>query len=166
MIKLDKKTEQDFLSPEWAKKLQDAGVDMSDATYKLDKFKFSDDYFIATDKDMPDSYQFDGDPIPTYTLSELLYKTWEWIYPTIDGKEYSGGLVYCKDAPFHIFYFDLVHQIDDKKEYKSDYISAAYEHPIESMASVLIQCHEKEIGCKRKDTGDIRYKDHELDDED
>lgn len=159
MIKLDKKTEQDFLNPEWVKKLQESGVDMSDATYKLIKFKFSNDYFITTDKDMPDTYQLDGEPIPTYTLSELMYKTWEWITATIHGDVYRGALSYYKDAPFHIFYYDLQFNDGDgsNPEHNTEYISAAYEHPIESLATVLIECHEKGYG----DTGDIRNKDKE-----
>ena len=45
--------------------------------------------------------------IPTYTVSELLYKLHEWIYPVIDGKEFSGPLTFLKDAPFYIFYYRL-----------------------------------------------------------
>lgn len=30
--------------------------------------------------------------------------------------------------------------------------------PIESLASLLLQCHTRDIGLKRKDTGDIRDK--------
>ena len=99
------------------------------------------------------------DKIPTYTVSELLYKLHEWIYPTIDGKKYDGGLTMMKDAPFYMFYYKLRHDNgylpDDINE---KYIYAEFEYPIESLASLLIQCHKKDIGMKTKDTGNISNK--------
>ena len=43
-------------------------------------------------------------------------------------------------------------------EYNENYIYAEFEYPIESLASLLIQCHKKDIGIKTKDTGDISSK--------
>ena len=164
MIELNPKTQQDFLNREWVQKLLDAGVDMSDAKY-----------YIAR-RQIPDRVEdivFYGPPsittislyacvIPTYTVSELLYKLHEWIYPTIDGKKFSGGLKFCKDAPFYMFYYALKTKDYDPQlqqgEYNEDYIYAEFEYPIESLASLLIQCHKKDIGIKRKDTGDISGK--------
>ena len=64
-----------------------------------------------------------------------------------------------KDAPFYMFYYKLRHYNgylpDDINE---DYIYAEFEYPIEGLASLLIQCHKKDIGIKAKDTGDISDK--------
>ena len=162
-MELNKKTEQDFLNREWVQKLLDAGVDMSDAKYLIGNLPFIDtpeDYvYLVTDirDDMKNQ-------VPTYTVSELLYKLHEYIYPTIDGREYSGGLRFIKDAPSYIFYYDLVAKPDEEgyvpvtKERNDRYISASLECPIESLASLLIQCHKKDIGLTFKDTGDISEK--------
>ena len=164
MIELNKKTQQDFLNREWVQRLLDAGVDMSDAKYiigKLNWTKLDNHDWIAEKQIDPDELY---DILPTYTVSELLYKLHEWIYPTIDGVEYSGGLKFLKDAPFYIWYYELKGSIvDSKTNYKSelnkeDYIYAEFEYPIESLASLLIQCHKKDIGIKAKDTGDISDK--------
>jgi hypothetical protein len=163
MIELNSKTQQDFLNREWVQRLLDAGVDMSDAKYCIMKDKLQDHYYIALDKDIKGEYteilcMWDR-IMPTYTVSELLYKLHEWIYPTIDGKEYNGGLTMMKDAPFYMFYYKLRHDNgylpDDINE---DYIYAESEYPIESLAMILIQCHKKDIGIKVKDTGDISDK--------
>ena len=45
-----------------------------------------------------------------------------------------------------------IHKNDDY------YIHAEFEYPIESLASLLIQCHKKDIGLKTKDTGNISDK--------
>lgn len=166
MIELNKKTQQDFLNREWVQRLLDAGVDMSDAKYCIMKDKLQDHYYIALDKDIKGEYteilcMWDR-IMPTYTVSELLYKLHEYIYPTIDGKQFSGGLKFCKDAPFYMFYYALKTKDYDPQlqqgEYNENYIYAEFEYPIESLASLLIQCHTKDIGIDRKDTGDISDK--------
>ena len=158
MIELNKKTQQDFLNREWVQKLLDAGVDMSDAKYCIVDVRGTDVVCYNKPKDIVD----DQKPVPTYTVSELLYKLHEWIYPTIDGKQFSGGLKFCKDAPFYMFYYALKTKDYDPQlqqgEYNEDYIYAEFEYPIESLASLLIQCHKKDIGIKTKDTGDISDK--------
>lgn len=162
MIELNKKTQQDFLNREWVQRLLDAGVDMSDAKYNIGKYNWSklnnSDYvFQVNEWEENDFYK----TMPTYTVSELLYKLHEWIYPTINGKEYSGGLKFCKDAPFYIFYYALKtkdYVPDESGEYNEEYIYAEAEYPIESLAMLLIQCHKKDIGIKTKDTGDISGK--------
>jgi hypothetical protein len=93
--------------------------------------------------------------LPTYTVSELLYKLHEWIYPTIDGEEYSGGLIVAKDAPFYFAFYNLKNKEGKKKTEK---FFAEFEYPIESLASLLIQCHKKDIGIATKDTGNISDK--------
>lgn len=154
MIELNRKTQQDFLNREWVQKLLDAGVDMSDAKYLIGNLPFIDtpeDYvYLVTDirDDMKNQ-------VPTYTVSELLYKLHEYIYPTIDGEEYSGGLRFLKDAPFYIWYYKLINE--DQTKADENYIYAEAEYPIESLAMVLIQCFEKSTGIKDKNI-DIRNK--------
>ena len=165
MIELNYKTQQDFLNREWVQKLLDVGVDMSDAKYEiLRKADTKTEYINYTGKFLPNVEKYMNgialiDVIPTYTVSELLYKLHEYIYPTINGKEYAGGLTMMKDSPFYMFYYKLRHDNgylpDDINE---DYIYAEAEYPIESLASLLIQCHTKDIGMERKDTGNISDK--------
>jgi len=152
MIELNSKTQQDFLNREWVHKLLDAGVDMSDAKYRIVHVNGGKDC-IAT-KDWTDEWVL-HECCPTYTVSELLYKLHEYVYPTIDGIQYSGGLKFCKDAPFYMWYYDLTDE--DFKE-NQEYLYAEAEYPIESLAMLLIQCHKKDIGIKTKDTGDISNK--------
>lgn len=163
MIELNKKTQQDFLNREWVQRLLDAGVDMSDAKYCIYRSNGTDyiDYCFPYDT-IKDSQIKSISIVPTYTFSELLYKLHEWIYPTIDGEEYSGGLRFLKDAPFYIWYYALKTKDYDPQlqqgKYNEDYIYAEFEYPIEGLASLLVQCHKKDIGIKAKDTGDISGK--------
>ena len=163
MIELNSKTQQDFLNREWVQKLLDAGVDMSDAYYGIGRDTMHgnrDKIFFIHMWGLEDTESF-IDKIPTYTISELLYKLHEYIYPEIEGNKYAGGLKFCKDAPFYIFYYDLKKTepyIDEEFKKKEDYIYAEFEYPIESLASLLIQCHKKDIGIKEKDTGNISDK--------
>ncbi len=166
MIELNEKTQQDFLNREWVQKLLDAGVDMSDAYYGIARDTTHgnrDKIFFIHMWGLEDTEGF-IDKIPTYTVSELLYKLHEWIYPIIDGKEYSGGLTMMKDAPFYMFFYDLAAKPDEEgyvpvtKSKQPEYIHAEFEYPIESLASLLIQCHKKDIGIETKDTGDISDK--------
>lgn len=180
MIELNSKTQQDFLNRKWVQRLLDAGVDMSDAKYFINK-KADDPFIRPEDQDYvfykdeiigPDFWYKDSAHVfdeikytkkkageinyqthilPTYTVSELLYKLHEWVYPTIDGVEYSGGLKLLKDAPFYITYYHLENK--DKTEWNED-LYADFEYPIESLASLLIQCHEKGLG----DVGNISNK--------
>jgi hypothetical protein len=170
MIELNYKTQQDFLNREWIQRLLDAGVNMSDASYYIvEEPSFKCD-IITTLSSIDRKWtleevgrsslslkdyinKFKG--VPTYTVSELLYKLHEWIYPTIDGEEYSGGLIVAKDAPFYFAFYNLKNKEDKKKTEK---FFAEFEYPIESLASLLIQCHKKDIGMERKDTGNISNK--------
>ena len=151
MIKLNSKTRQDFLDREWVQRLIDTGIDMSDSKYCLCKHLESTGlqgyyiYLIDEAKDNKYIVEF----IPTYTTSELLYKLHEWIYPNINGKDYSGGLTYCKDAPFHCFYYNLkyLNPKTNETENLTEEIYADNEYPIESLASLLIQCCKRGLGC-------------------
>ena len=168
MIELNKKTQQDFLSREWVQRLLDAGVDMSDAKYAIQKLDNKDKIvYIGTFK----STLKEAGLIPTYTVSELLYKLHEWIYPTIDGKEFSGGLKFIKDAPFYMFYYELHSKNYDPRKLSEEQpeewdesFMGEFEYPIESLAGLLIQCHKRDIGIKDEkgnqisDTGNISDK--------
>lgn len=170
MIELTIKTQQDFLNRKWVQKLLDAGVNMSDAKYYIYTNPDNRKDYIGYKKQMDIEYALNC--VPTYTVSELLYKLHEWIHPTINGKEYSGGLRFFKDAPFYVFYYDLKTKDYDKRklseeqvgEWNDQYISCEGEYPIESLASLLLQCHMKDIGIKNKkgiqisDTGNISDK--------
>lgn len=160
MIELNSKTQQDFLNREWAQRLLNAGVDMSDAYYGIARDTMHgnrDKIFILHMWGLEDTESFTN-KIPTYTVSELLYKLHEWIYPIIDGIEYSGGLEMIKDAPFYICWYDLKNKFTEEGQSIENYIYAEAEYPIESLASLLIQCHKKDIGLATKDTGDISNK--------
>ena len=162
MIELNSKTQQDFLNREWVQKLLDTGVDMSDAKYYIARFHQTEKEAIFLGK--PANKVNWEEIIPTYTVSELLYKLHEWIYPTIDGREYSGPPTFLKDAPFYMFFYDLSAEPDEEgyvpvtKSKQAEYIHAEAEYPIESLASLLIQCHKKDIGIASKDTGNISDK--------
>lgn len=168
MIKLNKKTQQDFLNREWVQKLLDVGVDMSDAKYALYRLQDStEDFVVYQGKFFANDKYYNGIRVemivPTYTVSELLYKLHEWIYPNIDGIQYFGGLSFCKDAPFYIWYYNLKtsHFEEDGKEtplVKCNYLCTNAEYPIESLAELLIKCHTHNIGISAKDTGDISDK--------
>ena len=176
MIELNSKTQQDFLNREWVQKLLDAGVDMSDAKYFIcsltigSPVKSGENIQVALKEELPWIEDMPGHlpalqynwAYPTYTVSELLYKLHEWIYPTIDGVEYSGGLKVSKDAPFYFVYYDLHEQ--GKDNHFTEEFFAEFEYPIESLASLLIQCHKRDIGIKDEkgnqvsDTGNISDK--------
>ena len=159
MIELNKKTQQDFLNREWVQKLLDAGVDMSDAKYcickHIDSTELKGDYVYLREDEHNNCYTINV--IPTYTVSELLYKLHEWIYPTIDGKKFHGGLTFIKDAPFYMFYYNLHSENYDPRKLSNEQpnewdesFMGECEYPIESLASLLIQCHKRDIGIKDK----------------
>ena len=102
MIELNSKTQQDFLNREWVQRLLDAGIDMSDAKYVIAKdleFPWVEatdtDYIYYKDKVVGDDKWYKNvkhlletikiikeddhinwqtQTLPTYTVSELLYK--------------------------------------------------------------------------------------------
>ena len=102
MIELNSKTQQDFLNREWVQRLLDAGVDMSDAKYVIAKdlefpwvgatdtdYIYYKDNVVGDDKwyknvkhlletikiiKEDDHINWQTQTLPTYTVSELLYK--------------------------------------------------------------------------------------------
>lgn len=167
MLELNSKTQQDFLNREWVQKLLDVGVDMSDAYYELNWEYLEDKVWVKSKKEK----RIGSMHLPTYTVSELLYKLHEWIYPTIDGKRFSGGLTFLKDAPFYVFYYNLHSENYDPRKLSNEQpdewdesFMGQCEYPIESLACLLIQCHKRDIGIKDEkgnqvsDTGNISDK--------
>ena len=93
--------------------------------------------------------------LPTYTVSELLYKLHEWEENNIGGRKCRGDVRLMPDAPYYMAFFHLVG--DETVGIYNDMCGMS-ESPIEGLASLLIQCHKKDIGMKAKDTGDISDK--------
>ena len=147
MIELNKKTQQDFLNREWVQKLLDAGVDMSDAKYRIYNAFNGKDYITL--KSQLISYVTANNIIPTYTVSELLYKLHEYVH-LYEMEEVSAPLSFTKDASFYIFSYYFHNKYGNRV--KS--IESCHEYPIYSLAKLLIQCHEQGIG----DVGDISDK--------
>ena len=74
MIELNEKTQQDFLNREWAQKLIDAGVDMSDGKYIIAKdslSKYDDEPDLTDYIWYKDSTAEVYDVCPTLSMSEL-----------------------------------------------------------------------------------------------
>lgn len=112
MILLDT---QNFLSPEWSEKLIASGIDMSDSKYVIVEI-LGKNYVVPKDEQMEGEFSF----IPTYTLSELLYKLPE-MHPDF------GCLKFYKDAPFYNFKY-------------VDIYGFPKEYPIDSAAGLLLWC--------------------------
>lgn len=143
MILLNEKTSQDFLSVDKMKELQEHGVDLSDAKYTIIKRIMGDDLHVAYrnnggwENDVPTPDLFE-EVIPTYTLSELLYKLPEWLV-----KDEYTGLSFFKDAPFYAFYYE---HNDAEKQDDSTFPS---EYPIDSAFTLLLWCIKHEHGYSR-----------------
>lgn len=149
MIELNNITMHDFLNRKLVQELLDVGVDMSDATYYIVHEIYQDKDFIMLGKPTEnEEYKFKN-VLPTYTIAQLHFKLHEYIYPTINGIEYSGGLRYFKDAPFYVFYYDLKNGDTRCPEHQG--IAAEGETPIESLAYLLKQCHIKHTGIQYGD---------------
>lgn len=140
MIKLTKKTEQDFLNAEYCKKITDLGVDMKvDAKYYIFRVSNSSDYYIDT----LDNIKQESDNIitPTYTLSELLYKLSEFqVWQNKNGEDVSGFLTMWKDAPFYGFCY--TERNNDKNAIGEEAYS---EYPLYAAANLLIYCIKNKL---------------------
>ena len=140
MIVYDKIARHNFLCEELCKKLVDAGIDMSDASYYL--IKVDGVTYVSP---MPNieitNNTIDCDPIPTYTLADMIYKMDE--YPYRNGKSF-GPLGFTKDAPFYSFHYHTSNEIDANVEGMSD-------TPIEAAAYFLIQSMKNGIDVNFED---------------
>ena len=156
-MEINKKTRQDFLDREWVKKLMDAGVDMSDSKYFIvgnwapnNSREFRD--FVKLKADHPEwnNPEIFDNPVPTYTLSEILLKLNEWPYKEgikmssrssygddCTEPENSGGLTFFKDAPFYCFFY---------KNWGESQCNIS-EYPLHAAASLLLWCMNNGVGC-------------------
>lgn len=143
MIKLNYKTEQDFLTPEQVKNLESLGVCLNDSKYCIIQSKMEplNKFVIYVDttsypygwKDCvshPENFEY---VCNTYSLAELLYKLPEWI-----GKDNYKALTFFKDAPFYGFYYKR----DDNKEPAAPYS----EYPLTAAYNTLVWCIEHKYG--------------------
>lgn len=158
MIELNKKTQQDFLGREWVQRLLGAGVDMSDAKYclvqdNLFKRHEQDKVYVALRKNADKSDFFEDNYsvlCSTYTVSELLYKLHERL-----GKfaPICGSIDIMSPSSF-------VCSVDEDNCHEMLFSTYGdrFQSYIEQLASLLIQCHKKDIVIKSKDTGDISDK--------
>lgn len=140
MIVYDKVARHNFLSEELCKKLVEAGIDMSDASYYLIKID-GVTYVSPTPNIELTNNMVEGDPIPTYTLADMIYKMNE--YPYVDGKPF-GPLGFFKDAPFYVW----LYRSKDKSVVLpngENSIEAEAETPIEAAAYMLIQSRKNGI---------------------
>lgn len=119
MIKLTKKTAQDFLNEEWCDRLSEY-IEMDDAKYVIK------DGYIFLKEEVTPPYTY------TYTLSELLYKLGE--YHVIN--DTRCFLSFVKDAPYYCFYY---------KGDSKDILGTFFEYPIESAAFLLLKCAKQNI---------------------
>jgi len=115
MLRYTDKDKHTFLSPYWCKKLVDAGIDMSDATYVLAK---NDGTTYVTRKDEAEGLckpEAVWEITPTYTLPDLIYKFNEYPWVKEDGKDKQWGPIgFLKDAPFYVWTYYPHHSIDGK----------------------------------------------------
>jgi hypothetical protein len=115
MLRYTDKDKHTFLSPYWCKKLVDAGIDMSDATYVLAK---NDGTTYVTRKDEAEGLckpEAVWEITPTYTLPDLIYKFNEYPWVKEDGKDKQWGPIgFLKDAPFYIWTYYPNHDTNGK----------------------------------------------------
>lgn len=137
MIKENKNTWHTFAHPDLMQKLINEGFVLDDASYVAlsdgDNWEiYQKEELITTDYG-----------IPTYTLTEMLFKLLEWIYiKNEDGTtEFSGPLFFIKDAPFYIFGYKNTLENCLRKE-----IAFCTENPIESAVNLLAYCKKNNLG--------------------
>ena len=129
MLRLNNKTEQDFLNKTWVNKLQESGIEIKDNKYWL--VDIDGTTYITEDIKIDEDFGKTVDLImPTYTLAELLYKLSEW-HPKYKGLK-LGGPVMWKDAPFYFA------QYEDALD--SSPFVVYNEYPIYAAAILLINC--------------------------
>lgn len=135
MIKFTEKIKQDFLPIEWVKRLQDAGIELTDSKYFI--IQKDGEEYIETKENLPSGDE--GISItPTYTLPEILYKLPEYV------DDNFGALEFWKDAPFYGWCFRK--DRDSQNNYS--------EYPLYSAASLLIYCAKNEKLWYVKDVSD------------
>lgn len=151
MIELNEKTQQDFLGRKWVQRLLDAGVDMSDAKYYIKHEPNICVWYVQLGNKLEFPYysgEIYSEILPTYTVSELLYKLHEYLdkFAPI-----CGSIDILSHSSFAC-------SVDEGNCHEVLFPSSGVQFYIEQLASLLIRCHQKDIGIKSKDTGDISDK--------
>lgn len=142
MIVYDKVARHNFLCEEMCRKLVEAGIDMSDASYYLIKVDGLT-YVSPTPNIEIINMMIDSDPVPTYTIADMLYKMDEYPY-TEDGKSW-GPLGFVKDAPFYCFGYMKPKDDSLVDGEGNHYIEGEAETPIEAAAWLLIMSVRNKI---------------------
>ena len=141
MIWFNEKTQQDFLSKKWIERIQRvSGKEITDNKYCLvciDGTWYVDQKDVVLEKQKLESSSGITEILPTYTLSELLYKLPEW------PGEYKG-LSFFKDAPFYSFGYYGGKDKETTAEKRKYIVEMPCTYPIESAASLLIFCYGNE----------------------
>lgn len=114
MRKMIKLNNQNFLEKDLVIEMLESGISMNDSRYVILE---KDGQFWVEERNEQVEGEFDC-ILPTYTMTELLYKLPEWI---------DGPLKFVKDAPFYCFWYD-----NGETEIVSEY-------PIRSAAKLLIR---------------------------
>lgn len=139
MIKITNQTAQDFLSRYWVEKLQAAGIPMEDASYfiisRVSPVGVTE--FIITSEELALSPKSSTKPLPTYTLTQLLYKLDEWITIPEAGENSSGPLCFLKDAPSYYWYYKKYDS--ETKQRVGEYYGGEADNPL-AAAICLLQC--------------------------
>lgn len=135
MIRLNYKTQQDFLNKQWMEKMIEAKVPMEDNKYWLIEIDGTTYVGVEDDKVMAEEKGYSV--CPTYSFAEIFYKLGEW-HPEYRGLILKGPLMW-KDAPF---YFS---QYEDAPEESKFFCYS--EFPINSAAQLLINCAADKFGC-------------------
>ena len=133
MLRLNNKTEQDFLNKMWVERLQESGIEIKDNRYWL--VDIDGTTYITEDAEFIKEYEENLDNkivnvIPTYTLTDLHYKLSEW-HPEYKGLKFGGPIMW-KDAPFYFA------QYEEAPE-NSPFIIYS-EYPIYAAALLLANC--------------------------
>lgn len=136
MIKLTQQTAQDFLSRYWVYKLLEVGVDMDDASYFIITRNYPNGSisYVVTEDELNHSPKSDTKPIPTYSLTQLIYKLNEWIQTD----EIHGPLEFLKDAPYYMWFYS--NRKDGKQH--GEYYKGIADNPLIAAVRCLINCYK------------------------
>lgn len=140
MIKLTQQTAQDFLSKYWVQKIQEAGINMDDASYFIISrhTPIGTTDYVITMEELKASPKSNTKPLPTYTLTQLLYKLDEWITIPEAGENSSGPLCFLKDAPSYYWYYKKYDS--ETKQRVGEYYGGEADNPLAAAAICLLQC--------------------------
>lgn len=154
MLIENKTTWHNFLSRDWCLEMLRIGIDMSDASYYIYGNDFNG-YCIYDKDEMKDitgwKALLDNNVfVPTYTLTDMLFKFPEDIIRESDKGDFHGFLGFLKDAPFYIWtYYNENENSQYQFENSRKFIEVEEETPILAAARLLIYLHKNNIGYKK-----------------